>query len=237
LLDEVALPLIQQDLKSPDTKQNLAAANACRHIGEEAIPVLVHALKTANDSVRFAIELSLGQMGPAIPKAVSMLIPLLNAGDGQPGRNARLTLEHLRTPEALEAVRAYDEEQQEDPGERLLRLMESWARRSNTTRTEGYRLVYGELLRRDGKRLLEPKDTVVERYIENALLQLGDKLSEAPAWDVMLEEGESLAGLFLKATAPGLLEARAAQDEDSKNLEIVFDRATREVVLVIGGDD
>ncbi len=235
LLREIALPHLEEDLAAQDAEVRTAAAGAAAHLGADALPVLVSALRNADDSLRFAIMLSLRRLEAAGHGAVRALISLLDTQDSRTRRNVLYTLQDLGTPEALEVVRLARIDVVEDPLDRMLRMMEAWARRQSATRSGPYRLAYGVLSRYDGEPLVEPADQAARAYSESAMAHLGERLAEHPSWEVFLEQDAELDGLILRPeTTRGAHEAEG--QERTAPMEVVFERASRDLVLVIGGE-
>ncbi len=235
LLEEIALPRIADDLRSPDPVERSAAASAACHLGAPALPVLVSALKNADDALRFGIMLSLRRLEAAGHGVVRALIAFVRDEDPRVRRNIMYTLQDIATPEALEVVRMTRLDAMEDPLERVLRTMETWARRDAPVRNGPYRLTYGDFSRADGEPLLEPADIAAERYVEEIMVHFGDRLAEHACWEVVLEQDVDLDGLLLHPVSiTGVVSDREAGLRTP--MEVVFERATGGMVLVIGGE-
>ncbi len=91
----------QADLRDSSSKIREKAAQALRHFGEKAVPILAQTLKDTDANVRWAAAHALGEIGPAAKDAVPALIQALEDIDGMVRSRVKSTLRQI-DPSVLE---------------------------------------------------------------------------------------------------------------------------------------
>jgi HEAT repeat protein len=114
-VDKEAVPPLIELLKDQDEFVRESGAAALEKIGPDAKtarPALVHALKDKGMLVRFFAALALVEIDPTTVEAVDPLVEVLNQKSGRAQwfrHQAAEALRKIGTPQALEALKGYEE--------------------------------------------------------------------------------------------------------------------------------
>ena len=101
--ETLALPMLSQQLKSPDKKTRFVAAKALSYIGQASVPIFINSLSSSNTNLRRRACEALRDISP--PEARDALKKALTDTDVKVRQNAVRALARIGNPDDFQALR------------------------------------------------------------------------------------------------------------------------------------